>query len=369
VDAGEGVVRIDVVRDLAQLARLRESWRALIALSPSTSAFVTWEWLYSWAERFVRGPRRLFVVAIYSGSHLVGLAPWYIDRVQVGPFRVRQLGFLGLPEAGSDYLEVVAAKGKDKLVAQALVTLLYGRLAGAWDVLSLSDIPSDSRFLARFLTALRHAGKHYAVADGSFCPCVVLPATFEEYLGGLSSHARQAYRRKLRRLHAMGAVTHDVLKEPGEVEAGLAGFQEMYERRWRRSQGSHELFELVASYLAKPERVWRVELDFLRIDGRAVAGLVHLVRDRVVNQYLMAVDRSFKPTLSIGSLLCGMSIERAIQAKAVEYDFLKSAEDYKMQFMSGGRRGLNLTVHNRTARGLAAYGIRAAQHGAKMLLR
>jgi len=96
---------------------------------------------------------------------------------------------------------------------------------------------------------------------------------------------------------------------------------------------------------------------------------VHLTRGRTMYQYLMAVDRSFNRPISIGNLICGMNIERAIEAGYQEYDFLKSEEDYKFQFMTRGRRAMNLTLHNRSARSIAAWVFRAAQSLGKILLR
>lgn len=369
VKAGGRELRAFLLQDQADLDRLRAPWKALSENAAAQSAFLTWDWLSTWARRFVRNERRLFVIAVVHGSDLVAIAPWYIDLISAGPVRLRQVGFLGVPEAGSDYLDVIVAKGREKLAADALVALLCGPLSSAWDTMALKDIPADSVFLSRFISELRRRGKHYIVDEGSFCPGVRLPPTFDAYLAQLSSHGRQAYRRKMRALQAGGSVEHVTAQEDGDVRGELATFRRLYERRWGHNQAADDLFALLNSYLQLADRAWHVEVSLLQVGGTPVAGLVHLTSGRTMYQYLMAVDRTFNPAISIGNLICGMNIERAIDEGFHEYDFLKSEEEYKFQFMTRGRRAMNLTLHNRTARSVIAWSVRAAQSLGKILLR
>lgn len=362
-------LRVTVIENLEGLDALRGPWTRVGQLAATQSAFLTWEWLRTWSGRFIRDGRRLLVLAVANGAEVIGIAPWYIDVVAIGPVGVRQVGFLGLPEAASDYLDVITAPAKERWVALALSAVLFGPLSSRWDTLALRDIPAESPFLSRFVSVLRHAGKNYTIDEGSFCPGVVLPATFDEYLAHLSSHGRQAYRRKMRALGSKGRVEHVVLTGDAEVRRALGTFRALYEKRWGRSQAAEDLFAVVAEYQQRAGSAWRVELSLLEVDGRAVAGLLHLTRGGVMYQYLMAVDRTFNKAASIGTLICGLNIGQAIQAGFAEYDFLKSEEEYKFQLMTRGRRAMNLTVHNRTARSLVAWTFRAAQSLAKILLR
>ncbi|HSL21166.1 MAG TPA: GNAT family N-acetyltransferase [Vicinamibacterales bacterium] len=366
---GEGrQLTVTVVRSLCELAALAEPWRALHAASAGDSAFLSWEWLYSWAERFVRGERELFLIAMFDGTKLVAIAPWYIDRVSHGPVRAREITFLGLPEAGSDYLDVVTRRGRERQIARVLTTLLFGPLSSSWDVLNLRDVPAESAFLARFIAHIRRSGKHYQIEEGSFCPGVRLPETFDAYLQQLSSHGRQAYRRKMRTLLANEGVQHVVLHHDRDMRCGLKTFRELYETRWGKTATTEDLFALVEAYHARAT-AWRIELSLLRVQERTVAGLLHFTHGRTMCQYLMAVDRSFNESLSIGHLVCGMNIACAIKRGFREYDFLKTEEDYKFRFMTAGRRSLNLRVHNRTLRSLGSWATRSVSGLAKIVLR
>ena len=331
------------------------------------SGFLTWEWLYGWSEAFIRGERRLAVLTFTSGASLVGIAPMYRDVAPHGPVRLREIGFLGLPEAGSDYLDVIAVRGKERLVAQSLSGALFGPLAKTWDTIQLRDVPCDSVFLGQFMLELRRLGKQYTVTEGAFCPQIRLPGSFNDYLGALSGHGRQAYRRKLRALNTVDDIEHVIYQDEGAVRSALVEFQQLYEKRWGRS--AEELFGLLTAYLSRAGDAWAIEVSLLRVRGRAVAGLVHLRNGRTIYQYLMAVDRDFNPSLSVGNLICGMNIGAAIEAGFVTYDFLKGEEAYKFQFMNSACRSMSLTVHNRTLRSLVAWTADAASDLGKILIR
>jgi CelD/BcsL family acetyltransferase involved in cellulose biosynthesis len=285
--------------------------------------------------------------------------------VRRGPLKVREIGFLGVPDAGSDYLDVIAKRGKESVVAGAMLAALVGPLSSAWDTLTLKEIPAESPFLAHLILKLRERRRHYAIEDGSFCPSVDLPGDFESYLKQLTGHGRQAYRRKLRRLFRCN-VRHTCVR--GEaVGPALNTFRTLYEKRW--GQPMNGLFSLVDNYRLQPASTWQVEVSLLHVDARPIAGLVHLVGQGKIYQYLMAVDRTFNKQLSIGNLMCGLNIQGAIDGGFSEYDFLKGEESYKLKFMNRARRSLNLRLHNRTPRSLLAWVAAAANGFGKIVLR
>jgi CelD/BcsL family acetyltransferase involved in cellulose biosynthesis len=348
------------------VSQLRADWTRMTE-SGHYSAFATWEWLYSWAETFVVGRRKLFVLVVSEKSRVIGIAPWYIDITSHGIVQVRQIRFLGGPEAGSDYLDVIAARGKERSVAQTLCAALFDGLSSSWDTLNLNEIPAESAFLMHFANQLRGIGKHYEIKEGSFCPIAVLPDSFEGYLQQISSHSRRAYRRKIRVLDSTGDCEHVIAKTEQEVAALLPVFQTLYERRWARKMD--KLFELVSSYLARSGTAWPVQLSLMSADDRAVAGLVHLTNGHRMCQYLMAVDRTFNHKATLGKLISGMNIEAAIEGGYTEYDFLKGHEQFKLELMTHARRSINLCVHNRNLRSLSAWTWNSASQLGKLILR
>ncbi len=357
---------VEIRRSLEGLQGLRSSWSDLLSDSSAESAFATWEWLANWAQCFVGPNRRPLVILVHDGPQLIGLAPWYVQRRSAGPLHVREIRFLGLPEAGSDYLDVITRRRKESLVARALLATLYGQLASEWDVVRLQDVPADSVFLARLLAQLRLAGKHCEIAEGSCCPGAYLPGSFESYLGQLSGHARRAYRRKMRLLMSHGEVAHTVSRG-AELGAALEVLQALYARRWGTS--ADDLFRLLVRCGERNDAGWHVEVDLLRVGSRPVAGLLHLVNGRKKCQYLMAIDRAFDKSISLGTLMSGLSIQSAIEEGFTDYDFLKGQEEFKLQLMNRLRVSFDLTIFNRTMASVATWSVGRARALGKIILR
>jgi CelD/BcsL family acetyltransferase involved in cellulose biosynthesis len=233
--------------------------------------------------------------------------------------------------------------------------------------LALREVPSESIFLAHLIRFVRQEGKHYVVEEGSFCPGVRLPASFDAYLRELSSHGRHAFRRKMRRLLSHEGVEHEVFRSAEIAERGLPILRDLYTRRW--GTDNRAFFEFLSHYLDGTAAGSSAELSVLKVQQRPIAALLHLTRERTMYQYLMAVDKAFNKRISVGSLMCGLNIQLAIDAGYREYDFLKGQEYYKLKFMNCARRSLNLRLYNRTAWSLSAWAGASAKGVGKILFR
>src|SRR2546422_5963396 len=85
---------VTVVDSLAHWAELAEGWNDLLSQSRANVVFLTWEWLYAWAECFWQQGAELFILAVFRADELVGIAPWCIQRRSWGPVTVRQIELL-----------------------------------------------------------------------------------------------------------------------------------------------------------------------------------------------------------------------------------------------------------------------------------
>ena len=101
---------LKVIDSLSLFRSCRQQWDELLKSSRVNNIFLTWDWQFSWAECFLAENRTLLILMIYKGNKLVGIAPLYIARIRQYWRTVRQICFLGFPEAGSDYLDVILPK-------------------------------------------------------------------------------------------------------------------------------------------------------------------------------------------------------------------------------------------------------------------
>jgi len=333
------VLLIDSKEGLAQIAG---PWNDLLIQSRSNTIFLTWEWLYSWSECFLSSDRRLFVILVNKDSELIGVAPWCIHHFRYFGFSMKEIEFLGIPETGSDYLDVFAKQGKEKEVAHQIYHFLQ-RSTSAWNSLALKYISSDSLFLLHFINEMDEDGKYTQLRHGPYCPSVSLPQTTDAFMAQLSSNRRQQYSRHLRILRRSGEVTHRV-HFSREVGAALKTFRQLYEQRWGDSDKLIRFFEIL---IARSEGKNWIQFDFLNVGGRDIVGLVHLRYSKTLSMYLMGVDHSFDKNISIGNIMVGLSIEKAIVEGFSRYDFLRGDEDYKFHWSNDGKRELHLYHYGR----------------------
>jgi hypothetical protein len=297
---------------------------------------------------------------------LIGIAPFYIERRRKGPFTLWEIRFMGAPEAGSDYLDVFARRGREREVAEALYDFLMGEGRDGWDVLQLQDIRSDALFLLHFMNRIRVEGKHYEIGYSSFCPELRLPATEDELFAGLSASRKKKYKQDIRVINREQDVVHSVIRG-GEVAGTLPEFFRLYEEK-----GGHSaklLRPILQELSTRFDNASPVQLDLLSVAGRTVAGLLHLQYRNSLAMYLMAVDKQFNPKISLGNLLVGLCIKNSIAAGHDAYDFLRGEESYKFHWASGGRSTMQLTLWQKRPAAVACALARLARHAGKLLLR
>lgn len=356
---------VEVVENLNDFERFRAPWTELLEKSAANNIFLTWEWLKAWSEEFLNDQRELFVVIVYEGNSIVAIAPWYVRKVTRGMLSVRQIEFLGTPEAGSDYLDVIAKKGKEKEVARYLYSFLLGDAAERWDRLRLHDVPSNSLFSLHFLNRIREDGKYAAVSDASYCPFSILPPTEEAFFSGLSSRRGQRFRQDLRNLQKQDTIEH-LTYSTGNPDAQLDEFFRLYSEKagW---QGD-SLKRLIRGYLDLRGE-GSIQLDFLVAGGNHVGGLLHLKYGNTLYMYLMAIDKTYNSKVSIGNLLVGLCINNAIGSGIACYDFLKGEEDYKFHWANSGQRTATILFSQRKLLPVCLTLADMARSAAKLILR
>ena len=335
--------RIEVIDSLKGMAEMERPWSDLLARSRSDTIFLTWDWLYTWAENFIKDDRELFVLAVYRGEELIGIAPWCLFQHRSGILKFRHIEFLGISAAGSDYLDVFAKRGKERDVATSIYRYLFFDAGSAWDKLFLQGLPADSLFLLHMIDKINEKGKYHEIELGAFSPVTVLAKNGVEFMSSLSSNRREQFLRHSRVLRSRGELEH-VSAVPGENydENVLEEFFFLY----RKSRpGDHDLFfQFLKMFVFRCVGKRWVQIDFLKVDGKIVATLLHFCYRGRWSMYLSATDRDYYPRISIGNILIGLCLQRAIGENVRSYDFLKGSEPYKFHWAHEGRRSLNFVL-------------------------
>ncbi len=302
------------------LSGLRALWRR-----PGSP--LTWPCLFTlpcWLEAWTATLGRHAVPRLYaarSGADTLAVAPLQGDG--------RRLRFLGDPEV-IDHQDLVLTPGRE---AEGVAALWSAWERDGVAELHLERVRPDSQVL-RFLAPLaRKRGAAVAVEPAGVSVEVALPGTWDGYLGRLEKKQRHELRRKLRRLHAAGAVGFRTARSAGE---DLQGILDGFFRLFRASRADKDEFLTPGM-----ERYFRVlietaardgllNLGMLEFDGILAAATLCFDHGGRTHLYNNGYSRDFAH-LGVGLLSKVLSLRDSLERGMVVYDLLAGDEAYKFQ--------------------------------------
>lgn len=312
-------------------------------------------WLLAWWDTFGRsGGRELRVVVVEDAAgEVVGILPLLRRWVmRGGVIPVATLELLGTgedldDEIFSEYLGAIVARGFEGAVAAELAETLSGGRVGAWDELHLRAMRGDDPTIAPLVGELHERAIEAELRVTHECPYIVLPATWEGYVGALDSSRRYFVRRTLRDLDAWAGKGGAVLRRagnPAELARGWSILQALHAERWEGGGVFHsarfrQFHEAVMPALLRGEG-GSLDLLWLEIAGEPVAATYSIVHAGDVHFYQsgrkLDVPRQARPGIAMHLL----AIRRAIEQGHRTYDFLARADPYKQKLAPACSRSL-----------------------------
>jgi CelD/BcsL family acetyltransferase involved in cellulose biosynthesis len=324
-------------RTADELAALAETWDPLAGGVPMRS----FAWQAGWWRHYGHcAPRQeLFVLAVRdSRARTVGIAPWFVQR---GRFGRRKICFLGAGDVCSDYLSLLTAPGHELEVARRLAEHLVGDGRGEWDLLELEGVDAEDAPVAALLKELARLGCQVRRRRGPNCWRLALPATWDEYVGGLSKSHRKQVRRCESRVLDMPRASLQFATSVSQLEGGWAILVDLHQRR-RHSLGQPGCFasDRFAAFHYETARAMleqgRLRLAWLVVDGKPMAAEYHLTGDGLDYAYQAGVDPE-RLDDEPGRLITIALIRKAIEDGLTAMDFLRGDEPYKAHFRAEPR--------------------------------
>jgi CelD/BcsL family acetyltransferase involved in cellulose biosynthesis len=358
---------VEQVSDIAALADLRSEWTELLARTATNEIALTWEWLYTWWAVFGHSSRRLLVLTLREGAsgRLVGLAPFQRRSIALSPLlpAVRRLEFLASGEEDadaicSDYLNVLAERGREQEVADSLAAYLCTSLAHEWDDLHFTAMDAAATTTMALSMALRNVGLVPASLPLAQCPYLRLPASWDTLLAGLDSRTSAELRRSERRLSESGRLELRRAQSPAALDSQFTTLIELHQRR-HAAKGVTGAFES-SSFTAFHRRLMPLALDngwldlrTLFLDGRPVAARYCFRHAGRVLYYQGGMDTAAAPRASIGLVMDAYCIGEAVRDGLREYDFMRGTERYKRRWAPETRELITLRVESGRPRSVA----------------
>ncbi len=346
-----GPVAVDRIEDTAAFERLSDGWNELLRSSDSDCLFLTWEWLYTWWKHHSAG-RELYIIAVRFGRELAAIAPLCLRRRRLERLQpLPSLEFLGTGSVGSDYLDLIARRGRAAQALEALAEHLDGKRL----LIELAQLRRKACLASELAGRLERRGWSFSEEKINTCPFIDLSGhSWESYLARLGPEHRYNFQRRLKNLAKQFEVSFELVSSEEERRKTLAELIALHNQRWRGSSNAFNRAGLIAfheelSCLALA-RGW-LRLVVLRLNGKAAACLYGFRYGNSFYFYQSGYDPNYGKH-SVGLVIMGLAIKIAIEEGALEYDLLHGDEEYKFRWARAARELSRIVLYPPGSRGL-----------------
>jgi CelD/BcsL family acetyltransferase involved in cellulose biosynthesis len=311
----------------------RGDWDAAFAADPHASVFVSWAWMRGWLD-VTPHPWTVLAARENDRSPFVAFLPISI-RGSRSPLRldqVREIHMAGEPTA--DYTGFVCSQRTQQAALQAFAEHFMHTLR--WDRVRFKEV-NDPR-LPLFLAHIPAAGLSVMNYQGTPCPRMRLPDTWEAFVQGLSAATRQSLRKRMRSAEKAFRLTRS---SGVDAQQPIDALMQMAVWRTRDDPDPHTW--RLHSMLRRCAMDGAAHVLMLWKDQTPVAGVGGLIdrKGASLGVYVTSFNEDFAD-FSPGRVAVALAIRDAIEMRLKVFDFLRGEEPYKFQFGAESR-------HNRTA--------------------
>ena len=341
------MLKIHEINEFDEFAKLENKWNTVLGESKDDSPLLTWEKMAA-SVMFFNKHQKLRILYVTDNNNIIGIAPLRQSQITLrGPFGYSVLEPIAY--GNTDYSSFILSKKTHKCL-QIIFTYLYSK--NDWNYLYINDVPEKSTLLDLLLKN-RTLFPRFKVEKGIRCPYITIPSTMEELFQNLSANFRKNLRKSLRKLEKYhGKVELKNYYEIGSLEDTIKIFFNLHQKRWISkgdsgnfsSQEQRDIYLSTAKLLAKKN--W-FALYFLTVNNKPIAAKYCLKYKQVIYGNLAGLDPSYS-TYSVGNLLMFKILERCIENKTKEYDFMQGEESYKYKWTKNYCRTYNLEFVNST---------------------
>jgi CelD/BcsL family acetyltransferase involved in cellulose biosynthesis len=316
---GSGKLQVAEVTDQRDLETYRAPWEELLARTPQSGFFDTYEWLNTWLEFFWR-ERAIAFLFVYRDGSPVALLPLLMD--ELGEIWCRHT--LALP--------VNSHATRAGLIGEiAAADVLDAICRHLWETrqtvhLGLKSMATGSHLLPVLeeVARVRRLKIHARLAPK--CPVVRLNGNWKAYLASRSKHIRSEIRRKRRKIERAGAVQWRIVASAEDSRAAMDDILHIEQRSWKEANGSSltavrglaDFYNTLSLRCA--ERGW-LSHYLLYLDHVPVAHMVGMIYRDEYYALKTSFDERYRG-LSPGAVLAAYALEQAFAQRLRVFDFL-----------------------------------------------
>ena len=335
---------LEVVSEPARLAELEGEWNALA--DGLGSPLLRHDWFMACTRAFAAGSRLAVHLVRDGEGRLRAVAPLRHERSH-GVMRLQMLSRETYEPDAFLYDD------EDALAVLCEAVVRQGR------PVVLRRIGNDSRELALLQAAQRRRGLPVLRPGSTATYSNPLAADWKAIEASMSSKQKSELRRRRKKLEELGAVAFEALApDEATFEAALAAFFEVEGTGWKQRNGTsllqdHRARGFYTDYALSAARQGLLRLFFLRLDGRVVAGQLHVA----FGGRLWALKIGYDEALSKhapGALLTHEVLRHGCEHGLHAFEHLGEAEEWQRRWPVEVRHYTTLRLYPISAGGGAA---------------
>jgi CelD/BcsL family acetyltransferase involved in cellulose biosynthesis len=327
----EPELRVEVIQEYGAFIRIGPVWNQLVEEAGIEYPFMRHEWVRTWWDCFEHGAK-LHIVLVKQGDETIAIAPLMFDRGRLYGCSVRRLR--GIANVYTERFDFILTQ-RPKDACRAIWKYLAAK-ASDWDVLELRQLPDGARVkehLLRYTFDDHFLFGSWHSSDGPYIP---INRSWEAYLKTLSKKHLSNLRGRMKGLHRVGTVQHEILSGCEQLDRTLNEAFLLEAAAWKGKAGTAILNrpDRLGFYrqLMKraAERGW-MRLHFLTLNGKRIAVQLALQLNNKLYILKSGYDphyAQFAPSL----VLCEMMLHDAWKQNLSEVDFLGDAERWKLDW-------------------------------------
>ena len=338
-------VSLRLVNSLDEFISLEDAWNKVYEKSKRSNIFSSWDWMVTWWSVYKdQFKRDLFILCLYRGEELVGIAPFQIVRNYPRLFiQGKTLRFIGSGEARKD---MIASQYMDFIVIPEMETemtrFISEYLANnkkKWDFADFEYLLGDSLLLNCFTSNNdSSSGKQGIYRQKKDCGVrfyVSEALDFEQYLSGMGNRWRKMFNKKMRLASREGELKIEPLSTESEIEVELSRLADMNCSRWNdrvekcifQSSRFYQFHQAILKQLFPKEKAL---IKTLKLNGEALASYYTFEDKGKVHYYQSGFYTALANKFSPLFLLVCNEIESTIENnKQFDFMYTDSVDSYK----------------------------------------
>ena len=339
IPVARGPITVEIKKDLALTPGDAAAFETILASRPEVGVFLSRAWLSGLFNEPPPGVEPALML-LRDGDALRGVAPIAIRRSRLH----HHVGLLG-GGAGSDRVDLVAARGFETACSDAFVSWVADSFGAGGYIIECRDVPSDSPLWGalRRANAERASLLAFQPRDLHALPYLNLAEARGFSLPSLEKHRRWLERR--------GRLRIELLQDPSEALTAFTSLANFVHARWHGHAAGSALdrprtdrFHRHVIPLLLRER--RLRLIRMSSDMRTVAVFYGLALGPWWGYYQAGYDREWAGRIHLGQINLAGAIEMAARDGAAEFDFLKGVERVKYLWPVRERSALDADAYS-----------------------